>query len=335
MNTILIGGAGFIGSHLGPAFRKAGHTVTAIDSLMVNNLYAEQEFSPLHREILQRRMAGLNSGDLIVADAREYTLLSPICKAIKPDIIIHLAAVAHQDRAQKSAHSTFDHSLRTLENALDIAINLKIKRFIYFSSSTVYGDWPASGVVDENTPCKPKGIYGALKLAGEDIVNAYAKVFDLDTVIIRPSALYGPGCVSGRVIQRFIEQASAGQELTAGGDRLDFTYIDDLVAGVLLAAQEPAARGQTYNLTYGEGRSILEAARLVQRRFQVTIKRAEDNSGFAKRGALSILKARRELSYYPNWSLERGIESYINWYKENGYAEGNASSPLLRQAQGQ
>ena len=108
-----------------------------------------------------------------------------------------MAAVSHANRSNKDPHSTFDHSLRTLENALDNSKN-KIDHFIYFSSSMVYGNFK-SGQVDEETICNPLGIYGALKYSGEKMVIAYNQVFGLPYTIIRPSALYGERCISRRV----------------------------------------------------------------------------------------------------------------------------------------
>ena len=311
MNIIIIGGAGFIGSHL--AKELCIHNVTAIDALMVNNLYADDPFSDLHRRILKDREANL-ACRLIVADARDYTLLSPICKALAPDAMIHLAAVAHQGKAQKNPHTTFDHSLRTLENALDIAVNLKVKRFMYFSSSTVYGDWPAAGALDEEYPCAPKGIYGSLKLAGEILVKAYAQAYGLQYTIIRPSALYGAGCVSGRVIQKFIEAARAGSALHASIERLDFTHVGDLVRGVNLAMISPAAVNQTYNLTAGHARPVADAARIVAARYGVEYETAPRDETFADRGTLCIDKAKADFGYAPLMSMEHGIRNYMDWY---------------------
>ena len=307
----MIGGGGFIGSHL--ARELSGHDVIAVDSLMVNNLYADEPFGELHSLILRERIANY-AGQLIIADARNYNILSPICKAAKPDVMIHLAAIAHQGKAQKNPHTTFDHSLRTLENALDIAVNLKVKRFIYFSSSTVYGDWPESGIVDEATTCAPKGIYGSLKLAGELLVRAYSQAYGLEYTIIRPSALYGPGCVSGRVIQRFIEQARNGKSLNATDERLDFTCVDDLVRGVRLAMESPEAINQIYNLTYGEARAVSVAATIVASHYGTVFDMAPRDEVFADRGTLSIEKARSDFGYSPCVRLEDGVQKYIEWY---------------------
>ena len=124
--------------------------------------------------------------------------------------------------------STFDHSFRTLENALDSSRG-KVEHFIYFSSSMVYGNFQED-TVNEDSPCEPLGIYGALKYGGEKLVIAYNQVFELPYTIIRPSALYGERCVSRRVGQIFIENALTTGEITLNGDgldKLDFTYIGE------------------------------------------------------------------------------------------------------------
>ena len=102
---------------------------------------------------------------LHVQDARDYHTLSPLLNSLEPDMLVHLAAVAHANVANKDPFSTFDHSLRTLENALD-SVRSRGTHFIYFSSSMVYGNF-ASGMVDEETPCEPLGVYGALKFSGD------------------------------------------------------------------------------------------------------------------------------------------------------------------------
>jgi len=119
----------------------------------------------LYMKIVTERLNLLREARIpvIVQDARDYMKLSVDLLAIKPDVVIVLAAVAHADRSNKDPHSTFDHSLRTLENTLDYSRN-SVEHFIYFSSSMVYGNFPG-GFVTEETPCEPKGIYGALKFA--------------------------------------------------------------------------------------------------------------------------------------------------------------------------
>lgn len=210
-----------------------------VDSLSVNNIlsFADNEVKnkKLYSSILQNRIDILNEEkiQLIIQDARDYHAISKIYDDINPDIIIHLAAVSHANKSNKDPHSTFDHSFRTLENTLDFAKNNKI-HVIYLSSSMVYGNFDSKDV-NEETPCKPIGIYGTLKYSGELLVKAYNQIFDLPYSIIRPSALYGERCVSRRVGQIFIENAIQGLDITINGDgseKLDFTYIEDLIAGI-------------------------------------------------------------------------------------------------------
>ncbi len=273
----------------------------------------------LYLRMLEERLDLLRQGGITlhVQDARDYHALSRILTDIEPDVLVHAAAVAHAGRANKDPFSTFDHSLRTLENSLDWARGSSVDHFVFLSSSMAYGNF-TTAEVDEEHPLDPVGIYGALKVAGEKIVIAYQQVFDLPYTIVRPSALYGPRCVSRRVIQAFIENALEGKPLCIqgdGSDRLDFTYIDDLVTGLTGAIEHPAARNEIFNMTYGSARSILDAATLVQERFPgVEIERSERDRLMPRRGTLSVAKARSLIGYEPRHSLELAVPEYIDSY---------------------
>jgi nucleoside-diphosphate-sugar epimerase len=322
----IIGGAGFIGHNMALSFAKQGAEVSIIDGLQVNNLLAfssnatEVQNRELYLRIIQQRLDLLQKAEIpvFVQDARDYQALTRlIIGSIKPQVIVHLAAVAHAGRSNKDPWSTFDHSSRTLENALDCARG-NIEHFIFFSSSMAYGNFQ-SEVVDEEHPLNPIGIYGALKVGGEKIVIAYKQVFDLDYTIVRPSALYGPRCVSRRVGQIFIENALSGKALRIEGDgeeKLDFTYIEDLIEGVRLVITNPAARNQIFNLTYGGARSIKELSDIVVREFPGTsVERVKRDALMPVRGTLSVDKARKRLGFEPQWPIERGMAEYIEWYR--------------------
>jgi nucleoside-diphosphate-sugar epimerase len=323
----LIGGAGFIGHHLALALRQLGADVSVIDGLQVNNLLTFQSKMPdlhsqdLYLRIIQQRLDLLREHGipLYVQDARDYHALSDLIgRQIKPQVIVHLAAVAHAGKSNKDPYSTFDHSLRTLENALDAA-RKTVEHFIFFSSSMAYGDFQTEAV-SEDHPLEPKGIYGALKVAGEKMVIAYHQVFDLPFTIVRPSALYGPRCVSRRVGQVFIENALNGSVLRVegdGSDRLDFTYIDDLVAGILLVIQNPASRNQIFNLTYGRSRSVKDLVEIIKQHFPNSkVDHIERDNLMPFRGTLSVTKAAELIGYEPRHPLEVGIAKYIAWYKD-------------------
>ncbi len=321
----LIGGAGFIGHNLALQLKSLGADVQIVDGLSVNNLayFAPRPEKVLNRRLymhlIQERLDMLEKAGILihVEDARDYHALSRVLGIIDPDSIIHLAAIAHANRANKDPFSTFDHSLRTLENALDFARHRGV-HFIYFSSSMVYGDF-ADGIVTEETICEPLGIYAALKYSAEKIVAAYNQVFDLPYTVIRPSALYGERCVSRRVGQAFIENALSGAGLTINGDgddKLDFTYIGDLVQGIVRCLYFPEARNNVFNLTFGNGRSINELAEIVREHFpNIQIEHNDRDNLMPERGTLSNEKARNMLQYQPNYPLELGFVQYIKWYQ--------------------
>ncbi len=303
-----------------------GAQVDIIDSLQVNNLYAfgqpgeEVLNRDLYLKIINERLDLLRKKEILLhlQDARDYHALTRILTDINPDIVIHLAAVSHANKSNKDPYNTFDHSLRTLENALDASRD-NIKHFIYFSSSMVYGHFN-NNVVNEETVCNPLGIYGALKYSGEKLVIAYNQVFDLPYTIIRPSALYGERCVSRRVGQIFLENAVQGKNVTINGDgsdKLDFTYIQDLIQGVVKSIENKNAKNEIFNITCGQGREIKIMAELVKENFHgIEIDYKPKDALTPDRGTLSIEKAKSLIGFEPSFPLEKGYKQYIKWYKD-------------------
>ena len=323
----LIGGAGFIGHNMALALKERGAEVEVIDGLEVNHLvhYAATPSSVPNRDlyirILLERLRLLEEAGIPLRrqDARDYNGLSRVLTEFAPDTIVHLAAVAHANRSNKDPFSTFDHSMRTLENALDWSRASDLHRFVFFSSSMVYGNF-LSETVAEDHPLEPIGIYGALKLGGEKLVIAYNQVFDMPYTILRPSALYGPRCVSRRVSQAFIESAIVGDTLRVDGEgdeRIDFTYIDDVVAGVIRSIEHDGARNQIFNMTAGKARSLRDLVTLVQQHFpEIEVEYVERDRLRPFRGTLSMDKARELIGHVPAVELEDGLRRYVEWYRE-------------------
>jgi nucleoside-diphosphate-sugar epimerase len=324
--TAIIGGAGFIGHNLALALKKKGAHVEIVDGLQVNNLLAytssdtEIPNRDLYVKVINQRLELLREADipLHVQDARDYHALSHTLGKISPQVIIHLAAISHAGKSNKDPYSTFDHSLRTLENALDNARG-RIEHFIFLSSSMVYGNF-LTEEVEETHPLDPIGIYGALKVAGEKMVIAYQQVFGLPYTIIRPSALYGPRCVSRRVGQIFIESAMKGGALKIDGDgseKLDFTYIDDLTNGIERVIEHPKSRNQIFNMTYGKSRSINDLVAIIKEHFpEAPVQFVERDNLMPFRGTLSVKKLDELIGYKPTHPIDVGFPKYIEWYKE-------------------
>ena len=320
----ILGGAGFIGHNLSISLQKKGYNCQVIDSLEVNNYKSKKHKKPsslkLYNEVLLERFRLLkkNKIKIHVMDLRSLKNFKKKILNFKPDVIIHLAAVSHASISNKDPKYTFDHSLNTLINSLEIARDLK-SHLIYFSSSMVYGNFEGKKV-KENFNCKPIGIYGNLKLAGEMMVKSYSHVFNFPYTIVRPSALYGERCVSRRVSQIFIENALNKKKIVingSGNEKLDFTYIDDLINGIDKIIKVKKSRNQIFNITFGEGRKIIDLIKILKKNFpNIFIEFKSWDKLTPKRGGLSILKAKKLLNYKPRFNIEIGYQKYITWYKK-------------------
>lgn len=336
MRIAIIGGCGFVGHHLGPKLRNDGHDVLLIDNLAVNSVAsmavesvtkvvskeAPNPWLDRYMSIVRGRAAlWVDAGcEFSLTDARDYHKLSHVLGQWNPDAIVHLAAVAHITVARADHDLAYRNSIDTLRNALDAAVACGVKRFVYFSSSTTYGNFKKP-IVDENEPLDPDTMYGSLKVMGEVMVKAWSKLKGLPYTIVRPQALYGPRCVSRRVTQIFIENALDQKPLRIDGDGSaahDFTYIDDLTAGVAaIFTHLDASRNETFCLTAGEARSLKNLAEIVQSHIPCEIVHGPPDPEKPSRGTMSPEKAKRLLEWEPKFNLDRGMELYCRYYKEN------------------
>ena len=174
----------------------------------------------------------------------------------------------------------------------------------------VYGNFKQDQV-DENSICEPIGIYGNLKLAGELMIKSFNRVFGMPYTIIRPSALYGEGCVSRRVGQIFIENAIQNFDINISGDgeeKLDFTYIEDLVQGISLCCTNKNSINQIFNITYGRGRKINELADILIKNFPSTKIIYTDRDKLMPKEAHYLMKNQKiSLNLSPHFKLNKVI----------------------------
>ena len=327
--VLIIGGCGFIGHNLAIYLKNKKFNVTVTDSLSVNNYFSHKKTDDPNKKfnlsVLKARQSLLkkNKINLIINDARNYKPTTKIINSLKPNYLIHLAAVAHANVSNKDPYSTFDHSMRTLENTLDACRSLSyLKRYIYLSSSMVYGQFKKK-TLNEKDICDPLGIYASLKFGAEKLIVGYNQVFNIPYTIVRPSALYGERCVSGRVIQKFIEAAIKKRPLEIvgnGEENLDFTYIDDLVAGIHLAMTSKKGINQTFNLTYGKSRSLLELLNIIKKTIpDIKTKFIKRDKLMPFRGTLSVNKAKKLIGYKPKFNIEKGVPKLIKWYENSKF----------------
>ncbi len=320
---LIIGGSGFIGHNLAIKLKEQKYDVTVLDSLGVNNLKTinESEITnkKLYKSILHERIKLLkkNNVKFMIKDAKLNNTIR-IYKKVNPSVVIHLAAVSHANKSNKNPKNTFDNSIISLQNTLDYCKERKNTHLIFLSSSMVYGNFNGKKV-KEDTNLRPIGIYANLKFAGELMIKSYNQIFDLKYTIIRPSALYGERCVSRRVGQIFIENALNNKIISingTGNEKLDFTYIDDLVEGIILCIKKKQSINQTFNITFGNAKKINSLLQILKKYFpSVKVKYKNWDKFTPKRGTLSIAKAKKLLGYKPSYPINIGYKKYINWYK--------------------
>jgi nucleoside-diphosphate-sugar epimerase len=326
----LVGGAGFIGHNLALSLRAIGVEVQIVDNLMQNNMLANVSDKQIddfrrqlnHNFLVQRFEMMRNAGvTMDNADARSMTDLAETLKRFQPTKVVHLSAISSAVDAKKVPGHCFDLQLVTLRNVLEYTrlFPNEINEVVFMSSSTVYGDFETE-TVDENLRPRPYGIYANAKFMGERLIRTYHDQYGLGVTIIRPSALYGERCISRRVSQVFIENALMGKPLLleGGGDgRLDFTYIEDLVDGIIrsMASTTGSGSSNTFNITFGNARTILDLANVVKSVVPNAILEERPRDVIKPiRGTLSTERAKEHLNFIPQWPLEVGYKRYCEWY---------------------
>ncbi len=320
MSKVLItGGAGFIGYFITKELLVRGDEVIIYDAF-VN--YA----SPLrshYSQYLNIRLADIqNNVRLIRGDVRHRGCLVRALKGTKPEIVIHLAAIPIATVSNQFSEGAIEINLNGTTTVIEaIRVADSVKRFIYASSSFVYGNFKYTPA-DEKHSTSPIDIYGGTKLSGEILTKAFSKRSGIEYVIVRPSAVYGPTDANRRVTQIFLENALQGAPLTlhnGGLSKLDFTYVTDTAHGFVLAAYASEAKDKTFNITRGEGRSLKELVEILQSLIP-DVKTIEDKPNEVRpvRGALDISKAKTLLGYEPKYSLEEGMKLYLDFVKKIG-----------------
>ncbi len=338
--VMLVGGAGFIGHHLALKLRAIGAEVMVVDHLQVNNLVKvvsdpdlDDIRRPLYVKFLLDRFDLMRDAGVILenVDARQMAELAHAFDTFQPTRIVHLAAISSAVTANQLPGLAYDLQISSLRNVLELCRlrESKVERLSFMSSSTVYGDFEGDSV-DETVRPSPRGVYANGKYIGERMLREAWELYQIPYSIIRPSALYGIRCVSGRVSQKFVENALFGKPLMlegGGSGRLDFTHIDDVVMGIVLAMFLEGGHSRTFNITYGNARTIADLADIIKEYIpEVTLEDRPAAKEKPKRGTLMIDRAKEHLGFEPRFPLDKGYRDYVEWYVDQWQQSGGGSS---------
>jgi nucleoside-diphosphate-sugar epimerase len=317
MTKILVtGGHGLIGHNVVARLQARDDTVSVIDNHTTYGIIPQDEMDYLISERL-KKIADHTYYNQCITDSYE---IDYIVEKEKPEVIIHCASFPRQKVVNANPAHGADVMMRGLINLLESAKKHGVERFVYISSSMVYGDFEDQVLEDDE--CRPQGQYGIMKLAGEWLVKDYARRTGMEYVIIRPSAVYGPLDVEDRVVAKFMLTAMRGGTLkvNGAGETLDFTYVDDAAAGIVAAATRIMAKNNTYNITKSHSVTLAEAAQMVVGIVgKGTIEVKDKDADFPSRGALNIDRARTILGYDPKVDVEEGFQKYYEWLSNSVY----------------
>lgn len=316
MNILVTGGHGLIGHNVVQRLQARGENVSVMDTNTTYGIIPQQEIDYLLEERFKKMQPHVfYNDDIVDARAVEY-----IMNKEKPQVVIHMASFPRQKVVNANPATGADVMMRGLINLLESAKKHGVERFVYISSSMVYGDFEDQ--VLEDDACAPQGQYGIMKLAGEWLVKDYARKTGMEYVIIRPSAVYGPLDVEDRVVAKFMLTAMRGGVLkvNGAGETLDFTYVDDAADGIVAAATRIMARNNTYNITKSHSVSLLEAAEMIVKIVgKGSIEVRDKDADFPSRGALNIDRARTILGFDPKVDVEQGFQHYYEWLSTSSY----------------
>jgi len=315
MKCLVTGGAGFIGHNVVRILEQQGHECIVIDTCTDYGFIPKAELTYLINERSKRINARIRHIDI-----RESQFMDTVFKTYRPELVIHMASFPRQKVVEQNPLLASDIMSNGLITLLEKSKQHAVRKFVYISSSMVYGDFTAD-VLEAHT-CKPQGQYGIMKLMGEKLVEDYHRLGAFDYTIIRPSAVYGEWDVEDRVVSKFMTMAMRGETLKVKGadEVLDFTYVEDTAQGIVLAATQDIANGKIYNITRCDDKqyTLKDAAELaISIAGKGTLELADRDLSFPKRGRLSIMKAQRDLNYAPKVSVEEGFRRYYEWYQQH------------------
>jgi nucleoside-diphosphate-sugar epimerase len=319
MTILVTGGLGLIGHHVVKKLEDLGEQVVITDTRTNYGIIPQAEIDYL----ISQRLKSITTDKIHRVDISERENLEWLFKHYRPSAVIHLASFPRQKVVNADPAQGAKVMSEGLLNLLEACVKYQCPRFLYASSSMVYGDF--KDYVKEDAVCRPQGQYGIMKLAGEWLVRDYQRK-GIDHTIFRPSAVYGPLDVEDRVISKFLLTAMRGGVLKVNGihETLDFTYVDDAAQGMVQALLSENTKNKTYNITKSHSKTLYAAAQLaVELVGNGSIAIGDKDQDFPSRGALDISAARQDFGFEPKIDIEEGFERYYQWLTDSSYHQAN------------
>lgn len=315
MSTILVtGGAGFIGSHLCERLLSDGVKVICLDNF---DSFYDPDIKIKNAEGMTKKFQDLF--ELVTGDIRNPDHLKGIFQKNRVDFVIHLAARAGVRPSIADPLLYQNVNIRGTIVLLEACKAYKIKNFIFASSSSVYGENQRVPFTEEDLDIQPVSPYGATKRAGELLCYSYHHLYGMNIACLRIFTAYGPRQRPEMAIHKFTRLIDRGEKIPIYGDgssRRDYTYIDDLIEGILGVIRYHKGF-EIYNLGESQTTSLIELIKLIEGAFgkKADIEMLELQPGDVSVTYADITKAKRMLKYRPKVKMEEGIKRFVEWYR--------------------
>jgi UDP-glucuronate 4-epimerase len=317
INVFVTGAAGFIGSHVCEALLARGDRVFGLDN-----------FDPFYdRSLKERNLAALAARErfaFLEGDIRDPGALTRWGAGVRPDIVVHLAAKAGVRPSVEDPSGYADVNVQGTIRVLDWALERKVPKVLFASSSSVYGGNTKVPFSEDDFVDHPMSPYAATKKAGELLCHTYSHLYGMTIAALRFFTVYGPRQRPEMAIRKFTCRILEGKEIDLYGDgssRRDYTYIDDIVSGVLGAMGAPPGYrvynlGESATISLADLVSLIEKAcgRPAARRFKPL------QPGDVPVTYADISRARAEFGYDPRISIEQGVSLFVDWYRKQAPA---------------
>ena len=317
MRILITGSAGFIGFHLVKSLLEKGHEVCGIDNF--SNYYninlKEDRLKQLefHSSFLNYRL-----------DICDYDSLDGVIRNFIPETVIHLAAQAGVRYSIKNPKSYIDSNLNGFYNMLEICKNHSINKFIYASSSSVYGEDSSLPFKEDAIADRPLNLYAASKRSNELMAHSYRHLYGLDAIGLRFFTVYGPWGRPDMALYNFVEKILKFEQIEVfnnGNHSRDFTYIDDIISGILLVAlsnnnQENLEDSHIYNIGRGHPENLMNFLKTIEDYLGIkaNILFKEKQMGDADSTFADISKINRDFGYNATTPINVGIKNFVDWY---------------------
>jgi len=309
MRVLVTGGAGFIGSHALAALRGQGHITALLDEF--NDFYAPE---------IKRENARASGAEVFEGDIRQAGAVDKAFASFRPDAVIHLAARAGVRPSLEQPQLYIDTNITGTLNILEAMRRHQVRRLVFGSSSSVYGCNAKVPFSEADPIVRTISPYAATKVAGEHLCSVFSHLYGMDIVALRFFTVYGPAQRPDLAIHKFTRQIWEGREIDQFGDgstRRDYTYVDDIIDGVVKALHHPVGGYDVFNL--GESRTVelRELIALIEASLgkKARIRHLPEQPGDVPITYADITKARTVLGYAPRTAIEDGIARFTEWFR--------------------